>query len=39
VGTRLVRAAGDPEVAAQHDPAAAVGTVVGELSAGLAQAR
>lgn len=39
VGTRLVRAASDPEAAAQHDPAAAVGAVVGELSAGLAQAR
>jgi tryptophan synthase alpha chain len=39
VGTRLVRAASDPEAAARHDPAAAVGAVVGELSAGLAQAR
>jgi tryptophan synthase alpha chain len=39
VGTRLVRAASDPDAAAGHDPAAAVGAVVGELSAGLAQAR
>jgi tryptophan synthase alpha chain len=39
VGTRLVRAASDAEAGAQHDPAAAVGAVVGELSAGLAQAR
>jgi tryptophan synthase alpha chain len=39
VGTRLVRAAGEPAAVAQHDPAGAVGTVVGELSAGLAQAR
>jgi tryptophan synthase alpha chain len=34
VGTRLVRAAGEAE-----DPAAAVGALVGELSAALAQAR
>jgi tryptophan synthase alpha chain len=39
VGTRLVRAASDLEAVAHHDPAAAVGAVVGELSAGLAQAR
>jgi tryptophan synthase alpha chain len=39
VGTRLVRAAGDPAATAQHDPAGAVGTLVGELAAGLAQGR
>jgi tryptophan synthase alpha chain len=39
VGTRLVRAASDWEMGVHHDPATAVGAVVGELSAGLAQAR
>jgi tryptophan synthase alpha chain len=39
VGTRLVRAVGDAQAGAGHDPAGAVGAVVGELSAGLAQAR
>jgi tryptophan synthase alpha chain len=39
VGTRLVRAASDTQAGSQHDPAAAVGAVVGELSAALAQAR
>jgi tryptophan synthase alpha chain len=39
VGTRLVRAAGDPAATGQHDPAGAVGVLVGELAAGLAQAR
>ena len=39
VGTRLVRAAGDPSEMGQRDPASAVGSLVGELAAGLAPAR
>jgi tryptophan synthase alpha chain len=39
VGTRLVRAAGDALRAGDGDPAGTVGALVGELSAGLAQAR